>query len=199
MKLGPLGVETSFFACKSNGQDLETPGHCLDKDNGRATSPLLLTLIIAEHLNFQPSSDNMTHPSPTEPVTTVASTRTRIAQPKPNNKDVHCVRCHEGFNPARNGEKSCRIEHDENTMDAAHENGGYRYTLGCCGISMYGEEDDGPYRPWRPKMCFVGRHISKFDPKSRKLEREKYEYCDDCDADSDDTDSEEEESSEDTE
>ncbi|KAJ7083242.1 hypothetical protein C8R44DRAFT_992060 [Mycena epipterygia] len=111
-------------------------------------------------------------------------------------EDVHCVRCHETYKPSRNGGVSCQIEHEQDA-EGEHEMGGYRFTLRCCGLSLWSEYDDGPHEEWEPDMCFVGRHTTEHQYDSA-LERIKYSGADSCsDCDSEDEEEEEEEEDDD--
>ncbi|KAJ6487623.1 hypothetical protein C8R45DRAFT_1213695 [Mycena sanguinolenta] len=140
---------------------------------------------------MQPTTPNSSIPAD-EPIPGQPAT---VAQSSPVEKTLHCVKCHCDYTPSENAPDACQIEHDENNMDAKHENGGYRYTLPCCGLSVWDESDDGPHEDWEPEMCFVGAHSAEheFDEVGQRVRYSGAGYCSDCDTDEEDDDDDEDE------
>ncbi|KAJ7207007.1 hypothetical protein B0H12DRAFT_440482 [Mycena haematopus] len=117
------------------------------------------------------------------PVASKPATAPEVSKPVENS--VHCVQCHESYKPSQNRASSCQIDHYHNGQEDTHENGGYRHTLPCCGLSIWDDNDDGPHKEWKPKMCFVGLHTTehKYDRKGKRIVYTGAEYCSDCDTD----------------
>jgi hypothetical protein len=74
---------------------------------------------------------------------------------------LHCVRCHEDYMDIENGDHSCRMPHDEESMEIeyvgyhhGHSDSEYDTTYCCCEKVVEGEGDDGPPSGW----CFEGKH-----------------------------------------
>jgi hypothetical protein len=66
---------------------------------------------------------------------------------KPKNCLLHCVRCHEDYDPNYAGNKDCKFdEHNESLIEIDH----HQFKWECCG-QIEGEEEN---------PCFEGRHIS---------------------------------------
>lgn len=78
---------------------------------------------------------------------------------------LHCVRCHDDFTDIDNGDRSCRVPHDDDSADVewvgrAGGNSDYETYYGCCGKTVEGEGDLGPPDGW----CYEGLHtVSQID------------------------------------
>jgi hypothetical protein len=72
---------------------------------------------------------------------------------------LHCVRCHEDYTDIENGDRSCRVPHDDESAEvgwAGHKRGDsdYETYYGCCGKTVEGDGDLGPPDGW----CYEGMH-----------------------------------------
>ena len=83
---------------------------------------------------------------------------------------LHCVRCHDDFTDVDNGDRSCRVPHDDDSADVewigrAGGNSDYETYYGCCGKTVEGEGDLGPPDGW----CYEGMHtVSQIDNLTHK-------------------------------
>jgi len=110
-----------------------------------------------------------------------SSTRAVFALPK----SLHCVRCHETYDPRKNTKTSCTTEHDSPEMwKQKTSRGSYMYHYSCCGEEVPGDDEE-------PEMgfCFVGKHTTnriEVDYSSNNVRPcEKSEVCDFRDGDTD--------------
>lgn len=82
---------------------------------------------------------------------------------------LHCVRCHEDYTDIENGDRSCRVPHDDESAEvewAGHKRGNsdYETFYGCCDKTVEGEGDLGPPDGW----CYEGMHtVSQVNRQSR--------------------------------
>ncbi len=72
---------------------------------------------------------------------------------------LHCVRCHDDFTDIENGDRSCRVPHDDDSAEVewvGHKRGDndYETFYGCCGKTVEGGGDLGPPDGW----CYEGMH-----------------------------------------
>jgi hypothetical protein len=72
---------------------------------------------------------------------------------------LHCVRCHDDYTDIENGDRSCRVPHDDDSAEVewvGHKRGDsdYETYYGCCGKTVEGEGDLGPPDGW----CYEGMH-----------------------------------------
>ena len=72
---------------------------------------------------------------------------------------LHCVRCHGDYTDIENGDRSCRVPHDDDSAEVeyiGHKRGDsdYETYYGCCGKTVEGEGDLGPPDGW----CYEGMH-----------------------------------------
>lgn len=72
---------------------------------------------------------------------------------------LHCARCHEDYTDIENGDRSCRVPHDDDSAEVewvGHKRGDsdYETYYGCCGKTVEGEGDLGPPDGW----CYEGMH-----------------------------------------
>jgi hypothetical protein len=72
---------------------------------------------------------------------------------------LHCVRCHDDYTDIENGDRSCRVPHDDDSAEvefAGHKRGNsdYETYYHCCGKTVEGEGDLGPPDGW----CYEGMH-----------------------------------------
>ena len=98
--------------------------------------------------------DNMPA-APPDTLASLASFFATLSQPQL----LHCVRCHKDYVDVENGNRSCRMPHDENNIDiewVGHRgrNSEYETEYHCCGKTVDGEGDEGPPDGW----CFEGKH-----------------------------------------
>ncbi|KAN0126481.1 hypothetical protein V8E52_000121 [Russula decolorans] len=74
---------------------------------------------------------------------------------------LHCVRCHDDYTDIENGDRSCRVPHDDDSAEVeyiGHKRGDsdYETYYGCCGKTVEGEGDLGPPDGW----CYEGMHTT---------------------------------------
>ncbi|KAI0265477.1 hypothetical protein BGY98DRAFT_552002 [Russula aff. rugulosa BPL654] len=74
---------------------------------------------------------------------------------------LHCVRCHDDYTDIENGDRSCRVPHDDDSAEvefAGHKRGNsdYETYYHCCGKTVEGEGDLGPPDGW----CYEGMHTT---------------------------------------
>lgn len=73
---------------------------------------------------------------------------------------LHCVRCHADYTEVENGERSCRVPHDDDSAEiewvgrSGKYNSEYETYWDCCGKTVEGEGDLGPPDGW----CYEGMH-----------------------------------------
>jgi hypothetical protein len=71
---------------------------------------------------------------------------------------LHCVRCHEDYIDVENGDHSCCVPHDEESIDVdwvgGHGDSEYETLYFCCSKRVQGEGDRGPPAGW----CYEGMH-----------------------------------------
>ena len=74
---------------------------------------------------------------------------------------LHCVRCHEDYVDIENGDRSCRVPHNESSYEIewvgysrGYSDSEYDTQYDCCGKTVEGEGDDGPPDSW----CYEGMH-----------------------------------------
>jgi hypothetical protein len=103
-----------------------------------------------------------------------SSTRAVFALPK----SLHCVRCHETYDPRKNTKTSCTAEHVSPELRKQKTSlGYYMYHYSCCGEEVPGDDEE-------PEMgfCFVGKHTTnrtEVDYSSNNvISCEKSEVCD---------------------
>lgn len=69
---------------------------------------------------------------------------------------LHCVRCHQNYFEVDNTDRSCQIEHDDESAVVERAGGEYETLYGCCDRTVEGKGDMGPPAGW----CFEGSHTS---------------------------------------
>ncbi|KAN0126487.1 hypothetical protein V8E52_000127 [Russula decolorans] len=73
---------------------------------------------------------------------------------------LHCVRCHEDYIDVENGDHSCCVPHDEESIDVdwvgGHGDSEYETLYFCCSKRVQGEGDRGPPAGW----CYEGMHTT---------------------------------------
>ncbi|KAI0039195.1 hypothetical protein FA95DRAFT_1612765 [Auriscalpium vulgare] len=75
---------------------------------------------------------------------------------------LHCARCHADFVDVENGDRACRVAHDDESAEVervgrrAGEGAEYETLWGCCGRTVEGDGDQGPPDGW----CYEGKHTT---------------------------------------
>mmetsp|Transcript_433 Transcript_433/g.646 ORF Transcript_433/g.646 Transcript_433/m.646 type:complete len:186 (+) Transcript_433:176-733(+) len=69
---------------------------------------------------------------------------------------IHCLRCHEDFDPSKSGYSSCTM-HDHSGELIECSNSGLDYIHGCC---LKSEDSDEP--------CWIGSHVTEWSEFSTK-------------------------------
>jgi len=75
---------------------------------------------------------------------------------------LHCVRCHADYMEIENNDRSCRMPHDEESIEIewvgwhGKSESEYETNYGCCDRTVEGEGDDGPLDGW----CYEGMHTT---------------------------------------
>jgi len=72
---------------------------------------------------------------------------------------LHCARCHGDYTDVENGDRSCRVPHDDDSANVEWVGRGrgeceYETFYGCCSKTVEGEGDLGPPDGW----CYEGMH-----------------------------------------
>ena len=83
---------------------------------------------------------------------------------------LHCVRCHDDYTDVENGDRSCRVPHDDDSAEVelvgrARGECEYETFYGCCSKTVEGEGDLGPPDGW----CYEGMHTVSSSPISPLL------------------------------
>ena len=72
---------------------------------------------------------------------------------------LHCMRCHEDYDPSNKKANKCVVEHDFDAFEGGREGKWYVGTLECCGCDYkfhhYYEQSKAT-----PKYCFKGQHTN---------------------------------------
>lgn len=69
---------------------------------------------------------------------------------------LHCVRCHRNYFEVDNTDRSCQIDHDDESAVVERVGGEYETLYGCCDRTVKGEGDMGPPDGW----CYEGEHTT---------------------------------------
>lgn len=72
---------------------------------------------------------------------------------------LHCMRCHEDYDPSNNTKNKCVVEHDFDAFEGGREGSWYIGTLKCCGCEYKFHRHNSDAKAF-PKECFKGEHTS---------------------------------------